>query len=257
MELRPIAAGTRFVVPLGGTRVMGTVETAADGRVLATMLGPALCAGWKAEYWSSWVVDDLALRDGSWDVHPPAEDFESAPLPRFAYTAKDDSPVLMVYDPWTLHVVDVVTVRSDEEGAEWSGAPRFILTDIPTFEHALANTMELPAPDLTVHPYDANADEDRLVLALVRERASDVSRPLPFEHVLLFRDHKKARSAADEARALGYGVRLDAPFLKRAMLEITSEALPSYRSLRPEIHRFRAFAERFGAEYDGFGTAVR
>jgi hypothetical protein len=92
---------------------------------------------------------------------------------------------------------------------------------------------------------------------MLRERASDLSRPLSFEHVLLFRDHKKARSAATEARALGYRVNLETPFLKQATLEITSDALPSYPAVRPEIHRFRAFAERVGAEYDGFGALAR
>jgi regulator of RNase E activity RraB len=257
VALKPIAVGTTFVVTFGEAQVMGIVQTAADGRIFCMMVGPPLCAEWQAEYDSSWVVDDLALRDGSWRVHRVAEAFEPAPLPRFAYTAKDDSPVLMVYAPRTLHVVDVVTVRTDEDRAEWARAPNFIRTDIVTFEHALANTMGLPAPDLTVHPYDVQASEDRLVLAMIREGASDLSRPLSFEHVLVFRDHKKARSAAAEAQTLGYRTRLDTPFFKRATLEITSDALPSYPAVRPEIHRFRAFAERFDAEYDGFGAEVR
>jgi hypothetical protein len=257
VDLNPIAPGTTFVVALGQAHVMGAVQVAGGRRIFCVMLGPPLAEGWQAEYESYWVVEDIALRDGSWLVRPPDGPFEAESIPRFAATAKDGTAVLAVYDPLTLHITDVAPVRSEDEQREWERAPTFMPTDVRTFEHALANTMQLTAPDAAVHPYDAQADEDRLVLAMTRERASDVTRPLPFTHVLRFRDRRKALTAADEARALGYGVRLDAPHFRPATLEITNDAVPSYQSVRPEIHRFRAFADRFGAEYDGFEAEIR
>ena len=257
MAFRPIAIGTQFIIPIGGGRVIGQVHAAGGGRVFCLTLGPPLGADWQPEYESNWVVDDIALRDGSWRVSGQIADFEPEPLRRFADTSKGGEPVLAVYDPQTLHLTDVVIVRTDEQRAEWERAPNLLPTDVPTFEHALANTMGLPARALEPHPYDDKADEDRTVLAMLRERASDLSQALTFDHVLRFKDQRAARRAAEQARCEGHTVKLDTPFFGAATLEIAVEAVPEYPLVRHDIHRFRALAERFGAEYDGFGALAR
>ena len=257
MAFRPIPIGTQFTIPIGGERVIGLVHAAGGGRLFCVTVGPPLCEGWQPAYESYWVVDDIALRDGSWRVSGQLADFQPEPLRRFADTSKDGEPVLAVYDPQTLHLIDVVVVRTEEQRAEWETAPHFLRTDMPTFERVLTTTMRLAAQALEPHPYDDKADEDRTVLAMLRERASDPSKALTFHHVLLFKDKRAARRAAEQGRSEGLAVKLDAPFFGAATLEIAVESVPEYPLVRQDIHRFRALAERFGAEYDGFGALAR
>jgi hypothetical protein len=237
--------------------VLGTVQVAAAGRVLCEMFGPAVHDDWKPTFTCWFVVDDIALRDGSWTLGSMQEVIVPDPLPRFSGTSRKDEAVLMVYDPETLHVVDTVHVRTPEDRAEWESAPVWLPTGIRAFEHALANTMELPAAPLEAVKGDDNADQDRLTIAQMRSRLTDLERPLDFEHVLLFKSKKSAQQAADDARAQGCAVALDTPLFRTATLVITSPARPSYPAVRPEIHRFRALAERHGGTYDGFGASLR
>jgi regulator of ribonuclease activity B len=257
VDFKPIAIGTQFTIPIAGARVMGQVHAAGGGRVFCLTVGPPLCEGWQPAYESFWVVEDIALRDGSWRVSEQLRDFEPEPLRRFAAASKDDELVLAVYDPQTLHVTDTVSVCTAEQREEWERAPHFLPTDVATFEHALANTMQLPAPPLEPHPYDAAADKDRIVLAMLRERASDLSKALTFDHVLRVKDKRAARRAAEQAQFEGHAVKLETPFFGAATLEIAVESVPEYPLVRRDIHRFRALAERFGAEYDGFGALAR
>jgi hypothetical protein len=113
--------------------------------------------------------------------------------------------------------------------------------------------MNVVAPELEPHPSDATDHQSRLVVAMARAHAKDLSREVPVTHLLIFSDRRAAQRAAHEAHALGLTPRLDAPwYARQAKLEVDTNSFAAYPDVRQQIRRIQAFAERFGAEYDGF-----
>ena len=257
MEFAPIPIGTIFVVPIGSARILGAVHAAGGDRIFCTMLGPPMVAGWEPEYEVRDVVEDVALRDGSWEIRETQADFEPAVLPRFAARDTDARELLLTLDPASLQVADTAVVETDDERAEWERSPRWMGTEIVDFERSLATTMTVAAPELEPHPYDAADHNCRRVVAMTRARSNNLSRQVPLTHLLIFTDRRAARRADAEARALGLAARLDAPwYARRARLEIDTDSLAAYPDVRTQIRRIYVFAERFGAEYDGFEMPV-
>ena len=247
-------------MPIGSARILGAVHAAGGDRIFCTMVGPPMAAGREADYEVRAVVEDVALRDGSWEIRETQAHFEPAVLPRFATRDEKDRHVLAALDPASLHIADlanIAVVETDDERAEWERSPRWIGTEVLDFERSLAITMNVAAPELEPHPYDAADHNCRLVVAMTRARSNNLSRQVPVTHLLIFTDRRAARRADAEARALGLAARLDAPwYARRARLEIDTDSLAAYPDVRTQIRRIYAFAERFGAEYDGFEMPV-
>ena len=257
MEFPPIPVGTVFVVPIGSARILGAVHAAGGDRIFCTMLGPPMAAAWEPEYEIRGVVEDLALRDGSWEIRETQADFERAPLPRFATRDENDRQMLATLDPALLQVAEIAVAETDDDRAEWERSPRWVGTEIVTFERSLAITMDVAAPELEQQMHDAADHDSRLVVAMTRAQAKELSRQVPVTHLLIFNDRRAARRAADEARRLGLAPSLDAPWYRpQARLEVNTDSLAAYPNVREQIRRIHAFAERFGAEYDGFEMPV-
>jgi hypothetical protein len=257
LEFPPIPVGTIFVVPIGSARILGAVHASGGDRIFCTVIGPPMGAGWEPQYEIRGIVEDLALRDGSWEIREKPADFEPAAFPRFASRDEDARDVLLTLDPASLLVAETAVVETDDERAEWEGSPRWVGTDITTFERSLAITMNIDAPELESQPSDAAEHDSRFVVAMARAQAKDLSRQVPVTHLLIFNDRRAAQRAAHEARSLGLAPSLDAPwYARQAKLKVNTNSLAAYPDVREQIRRIQTFAERFGAEYDGFEMHV-
>jgi hypothetical protein len=258
--LDPIPVGTTFYVPLGGVHVMGLVHASATfpsaaGVVYVQMIGPPLRReGWQPEYETWWIVDDLALRDGSWPFQAPIAEFAAEPMRRFA-GMNGDRRVLVTVAPDTLTLAGTAAVDTPETRAEWETAPRLSSPIVSVFEDSLARTMELPPPQ---RAHDDAENASRFVIANTRLREENVVDPLTFEFSILFSDERNASRARDAARADGTQAELDrADDGERWELTIAAEIVPTYPLVAPHIERWNAFAQQFDGGFDGFGAWAR
>ena len=234
-------------------------------RMFCTSLGPrferypddeALHA-WEPEFSSSWVVDTLGLRDGSWViVKEPAAlanvDLDVRTLRRFAFENKAGEKKLAEYDPDTLFVRTIVDATDFEE---YTHAPNFLPQDATSFEVFLSNTLQAPCdlPDIeTVERLNA----DREVVALLRESVSDLGLTLVFDHVFLFERLPDAQETRAKLMTAGVdvaepvGADDDGP----NAIEIRLRSKAEYPLVREDVKRMQRLAAECGADYDGFGA---
>jgi len=248
----PIPVGTTFIVPLDTAKIIGIVKASSSHeRIFCTTLSPPWTQeGWELAGEALWIVDDYALRDGSWPIVSTSADIVREPPPRFATTAKDGSPLFVVFDPVSLTAIEKAPVDGADDQREWSTAPRYIPADVRTFEAALAKTFGLPPP---IDPKIDQEETSRRLLGVIRSHVADVTQPRPFDHALLFRDKKRARAALAALEADGLTATLDAPLFRSALLTIVQQSVPSFPAIAPQVARWQAFAREHGGEYDGFG----
>jgi hypothetical protein len=136
-----------IVLPEPGL-VIATIGRLTPERMLVTTFGPALSRvdsaailAWRPEGWSSWVVDTVGLRDGTYAKIPAppgmalAKDVDVVTLPRFKAVAKGGQRVLAEYDPETLFIRAMI---DSDDSPEFRDAPSVVPQDPTTFEVALS-----------------------------------------------------------------------------------------------------------------------
>ena len=257
----PIPVGTTFYVSLGDVYVMGLVHASATfpsaaGVMYVQMIGPPLRReGWQPEYNSWWIVDDLAIRDGSWPFQAPVDDFSAEPLRRFG-GMDGVKPVLVTIAPDTLTLAGTAAADTPETRAEWDDAPK-LASPIPSvFEASLARTMDLPQPE---RPRDDDENASRFVIANARLNDAHVTEPRSFDFTMRFRSERAGEQARDEAVADGFAAALERhdrtpPYWT---LTIPADIVPAYPNVAPHIERWSALAQKHRGEFDGFGAWQR
>lgn len=267
--VRNFSAGDTIAIALpGGGYGIAIIGRLTPERMFCTTFGPrvdnfpdsATLANWKPEGWSRWVADTLGLRDGSWiKIERPrgmsdADHIDLQRLPRFKFTTKTGKMQLAVYDPETLFVNEIVESPNPEE---FERAPSFIPQDATTFEVAVSRNLDsacdLPDPE-TVKVLN----EERFVVAMLRERMTGTTDTLVFDHVLTFKKKAEAERAQRELSERGLNVSepLKAGWLGPTTLEVHISAVASYPVVRQDVKRVREIARLLGGKYDGFGAAA-
>ena len=256
-----------ITLPRGGYAV-AVIGRLTMERMLCTTFGPridnifdaAKVQEWAPQGWSTWIADTLGLRDGSWFKieEPPAmagaRHIDTQRLPRFKYTTKSGEQKLAEYDPNTLFVGTLIESPDPEE---FRRAPSFLPQDATTFEIAVSKNMDSPC-DLPDAETRKVLNEERLVVALLREQMTGTTDTLLFDHVFAFKKKSEAERVHRELTASGYAVSepIKASWFARTALEVHIRAVASYPVVREDIKRMRELALRYGAVYDGFGAAA-
>ncbi|MHB1550217.1 MAG: ribonuclease E inhibitor RraB [Vulcanimicrobiaceae bacterium] len=219
----------------------------------------AALRAWKPEAWSSWVADTLGLRDGSWvKVEEPSamadtRHIDVRRLPRFKFeSGKTGKPGLAEYDPDTLHVRRLIESPDPEE---YRGAPTLLPQDATTFEIAVSRLMGSPC-ELPCTATVQRLNNERLVVAMLRECVTDTALTLVFEHVLAFRRGQDAKRTRMKLLEGGFDVSepIKAGLFSRTILEVRLPSKAEYPLVREDVTKMRALAAQHGAEYDGFGA---
>lgn len=267
---QPFEVGDTLAIGLpGGGYGLVVIGRLNLERMFCTSFGPrftafpdaAALSAWKPDGWSSWMADTLGLRDGSWVKvkEPPAmaetRHIDTRVLPPFKFTvAKTGELNVAVYDPETLYVQRIIEKVDPEK---YKGAPSFMPQDATTFEVALSRNMGSPC-ELPDQAKLKILNEERLVVAMLRERMSDISLELIFDHVLAFKRKREAEQA--RISPLEDGVNVSDPikpgWFTRTVLEVHVRSKAEYPLVKSDVQRMRDIARRYRAEYDGFGAAA-
>jgi hypothetical protein len=253
-----------IVLPEPGL-VIATIGRLTPERMLVTTFGPALSRvdsaailAWRPEGWSSWVVDTVGLRDGTYAKIPAppgmalAKDVDVVTLPRFKAVAKGGRRVLAEYDPETLFIRAMI---DSDDSPEFRDAPSVVPQDPTTFEVALSLNVGFD----TELPDGATLEQmnkSRFVIAILREQVTNGVDQLVFDHTLSFPKAKDATAALAElqrpdveAFVLPKGG-LFSPTEIRARIR-SRIAYPSVRKVARELQRI---AKASNGSYDGFGA---
>jgi hypothetical protein len=253
-----------IVLPEPGV-VLATIGRLTPERMFVTTFGPALIRpdaaavmAWRPEGWSSWVVDTVGLRDGTYAKLPPppgmalAKDIDIVSLPRFKAVAKGGRRVLAEYDPETLFIRAMV---DSDDSAEFRDAPSVVPQDPTTFEVALSLNVGVD----TELPDSAMLDQinqSRFVLAILREQVTSGVDELVFDHTLSFRKAKDATTALAELQRPD----VEAFLLPKSGLFGPTEVRArirskvAYPSVRKVVRELRRIAKASNGSYDGFGA---
>jgi hypothetical protein len=185
-----LAVGDAIAIALpGGGYGVAVIGRLTQERMLCTSFGPRFsnfpdadaASSWEPDGWSTWMVDTLGLRDGSWVkiAEPPAmaqtRHIDVRALPPFKFTSATTGKFhVALYDPDTLFVTKIV---EPDEPEKYRAAPNYLPQDPTMFETALSRILESPCefPDKdTVERLNA----ERLVVAMLRDRMSDLTKRL-------------------------------------------------------------------------------
>jgi hypothetical protein len=101
------------------------------------------------------------------------------------------------------------------------------------------------------------SDTDQKVLDQLREAGSDLNKPHQMEFILYFPTEESARSVANRIRAEGFSVEVKrapqgSPWLCVAMKRM----VPKRAEIAAIGKRFKAIAQEFNGEYDGWETSL-
>ncbi len=271
LELDP-AYGGRFaagdaiaiVLPEPGV-VFATIGRLTPERMFVTTFGPALIRPdasavmtWRPEGWSSWVVDTVGLRDGTYLKMPAppgmalAKDIDIVSLPRFKAVAKGGRRVLAEYDPETLFIRAMI---DSDDSPEFRDAPSVVPQDPTTFEVALSLNVgvDTELPDASTLE---QINKSRLVLAILREQVTGGVDELVFDHTLSFRKAEDATTALAELQRPD----VEAFLLPKSGLFSQTEVRARIRSkinyptVRKVVRELQRIARASNGSYDGFGA---
>jgi hypothetical protein len=245
--------------------VIATVGRLTPERMFVTTFGPAIRSAdaaavmaWRPEGWSSWVVDTVGLRDGTYAKIPAppgmalAKDIDVVSLPRFKAVAKGGRRVLAEYDPETLFIRAMVDT---DDSPEFRDAPSVVPQDPTTFEVALCLNVgfdtELPDGETL-----EQTNKSRFVIAILREQVTSGVDELVFDHTLTFREAKDATTALAELQRPD----VEALLLPKSSLSSTTEVRArirsklNYPSIRKVVRELQRIAKASNGSYDGFGA---
>lgn len=106
---------------------------------------------------------------------------------------------------------------------------------------------------------------DALVLAALAEHGSDLRKFHSIENFLYFETDESAALAGAACDALGYRTEVSAEALSfwkrlwrrpRCVCICTKEMVPTAANIAEMREQLEAVAQRFGGEYDGWGSAI-
>jgi hypothetical protein len=245
--------------------VIATIGRLTPERMFVTTFGPALrradsaaVMAWRPEGWSSWVVDTVGLRDGTYAKIPPppgmalAKDIDVLSLPRFKAVAKGGRRVLAEYDPDTLFIRAMI---ESDDSPEFRDAPSVVPQDPTTFEVALSLNVgfdtELPDAETL-----EQTNKSRFVIAILREQVTSGVDELVFDHTLSFPKANHATIALAELQRPD----VEAFVLPKSGLFSPTEIRArirsrlSYPSVRKVVRELQRIAKASNGSYDGFGA---
>jgi len=244
--------------------VIAAIGRLTPDRMFVTTFGPALSPdtpdvmAWRPDGWSSWVVDTVGLRDGTYTKMPPppgmalAKNIDIVTLPRFKAVAKGGRRVLAEYDPETLFIRAMVDT---DDSQEFRDAPSVVPQDATTFEVALSLNVGFD----TELPDGATLEQmnkSRFVIAILREQVTSGVDELVFDHTLSFRKAKDATIALAELQRPN----VEAFLLPKSGLFSPTEIRARIRSkinyptVRKVVRELQRIAKASDGSYDGFGA---
>ncbi len=123
--------------------------------------------------------------------------------------------------------------------------------------HTATDSASATNANANAAPLGTDSDADQRVLEQLRAAGSDLSKPHDLEFYLYFPTEEAASRVAGKIRSDGFNVEVKLAAQGSAWLcYATKRMVPERNKIVALGKRFRAFAQEFDGEYDGWETSI-